>query len=191
MSDTHIFVIPARGGSKRLPRKNLKTLWGKPLLMHTIDAALSAEVGGRRIVCVSSEDAEILDLARTVAGVCAIERPFELAEDHVPTHAVLKHAVVEAEAAEGIHADIVWWMNVSVPQVTAHDLEHGYQFLTQNELREVTTVNEEGLAYAAVRLMRRSALFADALSTHFGVVSRSYIDVHSQADLDELQRLGG
>ena len=108
----------------------------------------------------------------------------------MPTHPVLKHAVVEAEAAEGIHADIVWWMNASVPQVTSEDLEEGYRFLKKQELREVTTVNDQGLAYAAVRLMRRSALFADALSTHFGVVSRSYVDVHSLADLKKLQRLG-
>jgi CMP-N-acetylneuraminic acid synthetase len=189
MSDTHVFVIPARGGSKRLLRKNLRILWGKPLIRHSVDAACNAAVGGRRVISISSEDPEVLEYARSVSGVLAIMRPPELAQDDVPTQPVLKHAVLEVEASIGTRADIVWWMNACVPQVTSADLLEGYRFLKEKNLREVTTVNSEGLAYAAVRLMQRQVLFADALSTHFGVIRRDYVDVHLQSDLVYLEGL--
>lgn len=185
----HIFVIPARGGSKRLPRKNLHNLWGKPLLIHSIEAALNLPLAEQKVVVVSSEDSEILELARSVAGVHALTRPDELALDDVPTQLVLKHAVSSVERFEGVTADIVWWMNASVPQVTPSDLSDGYRFLIEKDLLEITTVNSEGIAYAAVRLMRRRALFADRLSTHFGVIHRDYIDIHLKEDILFLEAL--
>jgi pseudaminic acid cytidylyltransferase len=188
MNENHFFIIPARGGSKRLPRKNVRLLWGKPLLMHSIEAALGAPVPGNKVVSVSSEDPEILDIARSVKGVQAVVRPPDLAQDHVPTQPVLQHAVRVVEAAQGVPADIIWWMNVSVPQVTAEDLAAGYTFFTENKLNEVTTVNSEGLAYAGVRLMKRSVLFANSLSTHFGVLNRDYLDVHQLEDIEYLEK---
>ena len=189
MTDRHLFIIPARGGSKRLPRKNVRTLWGKPLIVHSIEAALGVSLQGERTVCVSSEDAEILACAERIPGALPVRRPPELAEDHVPTHPVLKHAVTEVEESQSTSVDIVWWMNASVPQVTSSDLAEGYNFLVEHGLREVTTVNDDGLAFAAVRLVRRDALFADALSTHFGVLKRNYLDVHTQEDLDFLEQI--
>lgn len=72
-------IIPARGGSKRLPRKNIAPLLGKPLLAYALDAAL--ESGLFELVCVSSEDEEILDAARRYGAQAALSRPQELAGD--------------------------------------------------------------------------------------------------------------
>jgi len=90
-------IIPARGGSKRLPRKNIRPLGGKPLLSWTIEAALEAGVFDR--VWVSSEDREILEVARAWGGV-PLERPPELAEDHVTVVQMCLQGI-EALAAEG------------------------------------------------------------------------------------------
>lgn len=83
-------VVPARGGSKGLPRKNLVPLGGEPLLVHTLRAAAGARTLDR--VLVSTDDDEIADVARA-EGVEVVERPPELAADDSPTEDALIHAV--------------------------------------------------------------------------------------------------
>ena len=85
-----VAIIPARGGSKRLPRKNIKTVLGKPMLNWAIDACKQSKYIDR--IFVSSEDNEILRLAKN-SNVEVIERPISLSEDNVWTQDVLKHGV--------------------------------------------------------------------------------------------------
>lgn len=94
-----LVVIPARGCSKRLPRKNLLPLAGKPMICWTIDAAIAANLGGR--VMVSSDDDEILAIAREYEsqGVIAYKRSDELATDIASTADVLFDAVITEQAA--------------------------------------------------------------------------------------------
>lgn len=83
-------VIPARGGSKAIPRKNIKPLLGKPLLAWSIEAAIQSRLIDRFVV--STEDREIADIAVT-AGAEVLDRPRELASDDATTVAVLQHAL--------------------------------------------------------------------------------------------------
>ena len=83
-------VIPVRGGSKGIPRKNLQDVGGKPLVVWTIEQALAAVHDVR--VIVSTEDAEIADVARA-AGAEVIDRPAELAQDTTATEPVILHAM--------------------------------------------------------------------------------------------------
>lgn len=85
-----VAIVPARGGSKGLLRKNLRDLAGKPLIAWTIAAALAAR-GVDRLV-VSTEDAEIADVARAL-GAEIVARPAALAQDDTPTLPVLRHAL--------------------------------------------------------------------------------------------------
>src|SRR5690242_12721895 len=83
-------VVPARGGSKGVPRKNIRPLGGKPLLAHT-----AAQVAGAALLdacVVSTEDAEIAAVARA-AGLRVVDRPPELALDTSPTEPCLLHAL--------------------------------------------------------------------------------------------------
>jgi len=89
MSSKVLCIIPARGGSKRLPRKNLALLAGKPLLVYTIEEALKSQVFD--LVCVSSEDEEILEVARKSGCHLALKRPLELAGDSVQVKQVCKY----------------------------------------------------------------------------------------------------
>jgi CMP-N-acetylneuraminic acid synthetase len=86
-------VIPARGGSKRVPNKNMAEVGGRPMLWWTIQAALGA--GFRP--WVSSEDEAILDYANSIGGVRPLRRPLELAADASSTESVLLHALGSAE----------------------------------------------------------------------------------------------
>ena len=100
-------VIPVRGGSKGIPRKNLRDVGGKPLVVWTIEQALEAK--DVRVV-VSTEDEEIASVARA-AGAEVIDRPAELAQDTTATEPVIVHAMdylrdkegYEPEAPSGHH----------------------------------------------------------------------------------------
>jgi CMP-N,N'-diacetyllegionaminic acid synthase len=89
-------VIPARGGSKRLPRKNLLALGGKPLIAWTIDAALAS--GVLDTVLVSTDDEEIAGVARHAGALVPWLRPPELAGDTATSAAVLRHALAWHDA---------------------------------------------------------------------------------------------
>ncbi|APC15349.1 pseudaminic acid cytidylyltransferase [Pseudomonas frederiksbergensis] len=86
-----IAIIPARGGSKRIPRKNLKLFHGEPMIAHSIRVAL--ESGLFDEVIVSTEDEEIAALARTLGAQVPFMRPAELADDFTGTAAVIVHAL--------------------------------------------------------------------------------------------------
>ena len=106
-------VIPARGGSKRLPRKNIKMLSGKPLVAYTIDAAKKAE----RITdfLVSSEDKEILEVARKYHAPVPFVRPAELSGDKIRNIDVVDHALRFMEDAKGITYDIIVLLQPTSP----------------------------------------------------------------------------
>lgn len=100
-----VAIIPARGGSKGLPRKNVRLLGGKPLIAHTIEAAKAATSVDR--VIVSTEDPEIAEVAARWGAEVPFLRPPELAQDLTPTEPVLQHAVEWLERQQGYRAEIV------------------------------------------------------------------------------------
>lgn len=91
MSNTTLGVIPARAGSKRVDKKNIREVGGKPLLAHTIEQAADASTLDH--VIVSTEDEEIQDIARAYEGNVPFRRPSELAADDVTNNEVVKHAL--------------------------------------------------------------------------------------------------
>src|SRR3712207_5222868 len=91
-------IIPARGGSKRIPRKNIRPFAGKPMLAYAVSAAL--ESGLFDVTAVSSEDAEILRMAEDL-GAIPLERPAALADDWTPTVPVIAHAITALERQSG------------------------------------------------------------------------------------------
>ena len=84
-------IIPARGGSKRIPRKNIRPFNGKPMIAHSILAARSAGCFER--IIVSTDDVEIAQIARQYGADVPFIRPAELADDFATTGAVIAHAV--------------------------------------------------------------------------------------------------
>jgi pseudaminic acid cytidylyltransferase len=84
-------VIPARGGSKRIPRKNVKPFAGRPMIGHAIAAAQAAGVFER--IVVSTDDEEIADVARACGAEVPFRRPAKLADDHAGTLPVMAHAI--------------------------------------------------------------------------------------------------
>ncbi len=114
-----IAVIPARGGSKRLPRKNLINLGGKPLIAHSIEAAFESRCFKK--VVVSSDDQEILDIAEKF-GATPYLRAADLAEDSVPTAPVLLD-VLEHESRTAQDWDILACLYATAPLRHAGDIK--------------------------------------------------------------------
>ena len=87
----NVAIIPARGGSKRIPRKNIRPFLGKPMIGYAIQAAIASDCFER--IIVSTEDAEIATVAEEQGAEVPFTRPAELADDHTGTGAVIKHAI--------------------------------------------------------------------------------------------------
>ena len=119
-------VIPARGGSKRIPRKNIKPFSGKPMIAWSIEAAL--ESGCFDHVVVSTDDDEIAELARHSGAEVPFVRPSELSDDRTGTIPVIRHAV-EWFAERGQMPVHVCCIYATAPFVRAADIRRGLDVL--------------------------------------------------------------
>jgi len=123
-------VIPARGGSKGLPRKNLQTVGGRPLIVRAVRSALAASHITRTVVSTNNE--EIANVARDAAAEI-IMRPTELANDVImPDFAVL-HVLETLAAEEGYHPDLTCFIQCTSPFTRPDDLDRGVEELLAKE----------------------------------------------------------
>ena len=119
-------VIPARGGSKRIPRKNIKPFGGKPMIVWSIEAALQS--GCFDQVIVSTDDAEIADFACTHGAAVPFMRPAELSDDHTGTIPVIRHAIKWFKQ-QGAAPEKVCCIYATAPFVRAEDIRKGLEIL--------------------------------------------------------------
>lgn len=119
-------VIPARGGSKRIPRKNIKQFCGKPMIAWSIEAAHQS--GSFDRIIVSTDDEEIAEVARLHGAEVPFIRPAELSNDYVGTIPVIRHAV-EAINAQGPTVSQACCLYATAPFVRADDLRQGQALL--------------------------------------------------------------
>ncbi len=130
-------LITARGGSKGIPRKNIRLLAGKPLLQYTAESALAA----RRLtrVVLSTEDAEIAEVGRRCGLDVPFLRPAELAGDDTPALPVLQHAVRAIEAA-GQRFDAICLLQPTCPFRRSEDIDACIDLLFQAKADSVVTL---------------------------------------------------
>ena len=131
-------AIFARGGSKGLPRKNLRELAGKPLLAHAIEVARRTPSIQR--VIVSTDDAEIADAARQWGAEVPFVRPAELARDESPEWLAWQHAIREMERLDGRRMDALVSVPATSPLRAAEDVEACIQSLLTTDADLVLTV---------------------------------------------------
>jgi len=124
-----VAVIPARGGSKRIPRKNIRNFCGKPMLAWSIEAALKSGCIDR--VIVSTDDPEIASIAREHGADVPFMRPANLADDYAGTTAVVQHAV-QWLISRGVDVSETCCLYATAPFVTAEDLRRGLDLLVQS-----------------------------------------------------------
>lgn len=124
-----VAVIPARGGSKGVPRKNLRRVGGVPLIARAVASARLAQHIDR--VVVSTDDAEIAAVAREW-GAEVVERPSELSGDAASSESALEHALEEL-AARGVRIGILVFLQATSPFIDPHDLDAAIERVAAGE----------------------------------------------------------
>lgn len=115
-------VIPARGGSKRIPRKNIRPFGGRPMIAWSIRAAIESGCFDR--IIVSTDDAEIAATARKYGAEAPFVRPAALSDDHTGTAPVIAHAV-QWQQDHGVPVNTVCCLYATAPFLRAEDLRRG------------------------------------------------------------------
>jgi pseudaminic acid cytidylyltransferase len=131
----HVAIIPARGGSKRVPRKNLAPIGGKPILAHVIQAALRSDVFEQ--IVVSSDDDEILAVSQQ-AGALPYKRPAALADDMTHVGPVVEDAIATLK----IQADSVCLLFATAVLLEARHLQQALNILKSPEVASVLAITE-------------------------------------------------
>lgn len=149
----NIAVIPARGGSKRIPRKNIKSFVGKPMIAYAIEAARDS--GLFEHVVVSTDDHEIGAVARDYGAETPFFRSAELADDHTPTVPVIAHAAAACEAL-GWPLEFVCCIYPGVPFIQQSDLKDALQLLQETPSADYSFPVTE-FPSAIQRALRRKA----------------------------------
>ena len=130
-------VIPARGGSKRIPRKNIKPFCGKPMIAWSIEAACACGLFDH--VMVSTDDDEIAVVARKYGAEVPFVRPDSLSNDHAGTIPVVAHAL-DWYCANGTAVDTVCCIYATAPFISRTDLQRGWEILQESSASMAFTV---------------------------------------------------
>lgn len=148
-----IGIIPARGGSKGIPRKNIKKLAGKPLLSYTAEAAHRSKLLTR--IVLSTEDEEIKQLGLDLGLDVPFMRPAKLAEDDTPGVSVIKHAVDTLEKEENYYPDVIVVLQPTSPLRTSEHIDEALNIFLSNDadsLVSITEVSHNMNPYSVMRL---------------------------------------
>lgn len=121
-----VALIPARGGSKRIPRKNIKEFHGKPMIAYSIEAAINSGCFDK--VVVSTDDAEIAAVAVSYGAEVPFTRPSELADDYATTAVVIEHALKYFES-EGYSINYLCCIYPTAPLVSSDDIRGAFKEL--------------------------------------------------------------
>jgi N-acylneuraminate cytidylyltransferase len=129
-----VAILPARGGSKRIPGKNLRPFAGRPIIGYSIECALHSGVFDR--VIVSTDDDAIAETALRLGAEVPFRRPADFSDDHTGTAAVIEHAR-DWLRAQGAPADAICCIYPTAPFIRAADLRRGLELLEQGDWRFV------------------------------------------------------
>ena len=175
MNKTFLAIILARGGSKRLPRKNLLDLCGKPLIAYSIEAALKSKYISK--VIVSSDDEEILNIAKEYKADF-IKRPDELASDTATTFDALKHTLENVEKY-----DYVVLLQPTSPLRTEKHIDEAIELLEEKSADAIISVCE----------MEHSPLWSNILDENLDMSNflRDEVLNKRSQDLPKYYRLNG
>ncbi len=150
-------VIPARGNSKGVPRKNIRDLAGKPLIAHTIEAA-NASRGLTRTI-VSTDNAEIAEVARASGADVPFRRPDDLATDSAGAIETMQHALDACEAEEGEAYDALMMLQPTTPFRQTGDIDGAIALFVEKQCDSViSVVDVEGHHPARMKYMRDGML---------------------------------
>lgn len=144
-------IIPARGGSKGIPGKNLHPLAGRPLIAHTIEAALNSRLLTRTIL--SSDCPEIMAVARGLGLEAPFPRPAALADDDTPMLPVIRHALDTLRESEGYEPEYIVLLQPTSPLRQARHIDEALAKLLASDADSLVSVVKAPHQYAPTSVM--------------------------------------
>ncbi|MBI4160772.1 MAG: acylneuraminate cytidylyltransferase family protein [Candidatus Yanofskybacteria bacterium] len=164
-----IAYIGARGGSRGLPGKNIRSLAGKPLIAWTIQAALDSKLVNR--VVVSSDDPQILKIAERY-GAETLRRPKWMASGHVNLEPGIRHMLATLNKREKYRPDIIAVLQPTSPLRTARDIDSALKLMIQKNAKAVLSVWEENNTILKTFILARNNFMNPTLSVEHPFMSR-------------------
>jgi len=150
-------VIPARGGSKEVPKKNIKKLNGKPLICYTIETAINSDILDK--IVVTTDDKEIAEIASAYKEILVCIRPDELSTDDSSTESALIHACEYLARVDNINADYVLTLEPTSPFRSIQTIKNAVNFLLDDSFDSVVSVTEVKSVLAKVKKNHFSHIF--------------------------------
>lgn len=146
-------IIPARKGSKRFPKKNIRVLSGKPLVAWTIGAALCCRILDK--IVVTTDALKVKEIAKNL-NVHIIDRPKELCTDVATSESAAIHAMK-------LHPeyDVCVFLQTGAPLMNERDIEEAFKYFVDNDFPAVVSVNANYEANGAIYIIKRSVLFKE------------------------------
>jgi len=169
----NIAIIPARGGSKRIPRKNIKHFHGKPMIAYSIEAAQQSGCFDK--ILISTDDQEIADIALQYGAEVPFLRPADISDDFATTMDVMQHAINWC-LGEGWHVDKLCCIYATAPFILPEYIQQGLQLLKDEEVEYVFSATTFPFA-----IQRAITLNADA---RVNMIYPEHLNTRSQ-DLQE------
>ena len=179
-----IVIIPARGGSKRLPNKNMVKIWGKPMIYWAINASKNSKYV--KSIYVTSNSNKILDYAKSLK-VKLIKRPETLSDDKTEKMKAIMHATKEIK--KKCKPTIIVSLQANSPDVKSFDIDKCIEKLIRFNLNEVISTDENFNQNGTIRALREKQVFFDSLSTHCGFIVTNTSDIHTIEDLKKQKDL--
>tara|TARA_Y100000310_G_scaffold324875_1_gene387409 strand:+ start:158 stop:724 length:567 start_codon:yes stop_codon:yes gene_type:complete len=169
-------IIPAKGGSSRLPRKNIYPVLGRPMIAYAIESCHNSKHDIK--VYVSTEDKEIAKISKEL-GAYIVDRPIELTKSNVYKQDVIAHAV----QAIGGNCDLVISLQPNSPEVQSWMLDDAIIKLVEYKRDEIFSVDRGLMQNAAFRIMKQQYALQKTLSTNCGVYMCDITDIHDVNDV--------
>lgn len=173
-----VAIIPARGGSRRIPRKNVKGFCGKPMITWSIEAAQASDCFDK--IIVSTDDREIADVAQKCGAEVPFVRPSRLSDDYTGTGPVMRHAIHWLDSHDE-KVDFACCIYATAPFLSALDLQSGWDAIRDSGLDYVFSVTSYAFPIQrAIRITERG-LVSMCSPEHFSTRSQDLDEVWHDA----------
>ncbi len=139
MNEKILALIPARGGSKGVPRKNIRDVGGRPLISYSIESALAIGKDFHRVI-VSTDDPEIAEISKKFGAEVPFIRPNNLGGDKIPMLPVIKHAIQFVEEQDNIKLDWVFLLQPTAPMRSSGDIQAAINLAKKGDCDSVISV---------------------------------------------------
>jgi CMP-N,N'-diacetyllegionaminic acid synthase len=179
-----IAIIPARGGSKRLKKKNIYLFKGNPLIFYAIKACKQSKKIDE--IYVSSDDDEILNISKNF-GAKPLKRHPNISDDKTPKIVAVREVLKHEQLLKDGRPDIVIIPQANSPEITCKEIEKGIDFMIKHNLWEVMSADRNGIQNAAYRIIRADKIENNYLSAHCGFITFDCADIHTIEDLNKLE----